>query len=328
MARKLRLEYPGAVQHVINRGNYRRDIYPDDKTKAAFETCIFEACEKSEWILHSFIVMRNHYHLGLETPQGNLISGMQWLQSTFASRFNRFRKEHGHLFQGRFKSILTEEGKSLGEVCDYIHLNPVKAGIVPVEELTGYRFSSYWYLHHPNMRPKFLRPHTALECAGGIIDRSQGWAEYAARLELQAEELARSDGWRKREHALCRGWAIGSDDFKKALVKDFNLAGTLRSSDPDGVKEMRCIHWETALARGLVALGRTTDEAPNQPKSTPWKLALAAWMKAKTQAGNSWLSSKLHLGTPTAFSHNLTVYRRTIQSSDPAWRKLTALYVA
>lgn len=108
MARKLRLEFPGACYHVINRGNYRADLFQTDKTKVAFEACLFEACAKSGWVLHAFVVMRNHYHLALETPQGNLVAGMQWLQATFANRFNKLRGERGHLFQGRYKALLVD----------------------------------------------------------------------------------------------------------------------------------------------------------------------------------------------------------------------------
>ena len=108
MARKLRLEFPGAIYHLINRGNYRSWIFADEKSKAAFESCLLEACERSAWLLHAFVVMSNHYHLAVETPQGNLIAGMQWLQSTFANRFNAFRGEHGHLFQGRYKCLIVE----------------------------------------------------------------------------------------------------------------------------------------------------------------------------------------------------------------------------
>ncbi len=91
MARKLRLEYPGACYRVINRCNYRADILKEEKTRGAFEGCLFEACEKSGWVLHAFVIMRNHYHLAVETPQGNLVGGMQWMQATFANRFNRLR---------------------------------------------------------------------------------------------------------------------------------------------------------------------------------------------------------------------------------------------
>jgi REP element-mobilizing transposase RayT len=86
MARKLRLEFPGACYHVINRGDRRHDIFATNGAKQAFESCLFEACEKSRWVLHAFNVMRNHFHLALETPDGNLVAGMQWLESTYANR--------------------------------------------------------------------------------------------------------------------------------------------------------------------------------------------------------------------------------------------------
>jgi putative transposase len=86
MARKLRLEFPGACYHVINRGNYRTHVFAAEKTRAAFQTCLGEACAKSGWLLHAFVVMGNHYHFAVETPQGNLVAGMQWLQATFGSR--------------------------------------------------------------------------------------------------------------------------------------------------------------------------------------------------------------------------------------------------
>jgi putative transposase len=95
MARKLRLEYPGAFYHVINRGNYRAWIFLEQKTRTAFQTCLFEACERSQWLLHAFVIMGNHFHLALETPLGNLVAGMHWLQTTFATRFNRKRQEQG-----------------------------------------------------------------------------------------------------------------------------------------------------------------------------------------------------------------------------------------
>ena len=182
MARKLRLEFPGACYHVINRGNYRADIFRTDGAKAAFETCLFEACEKSGWRLHAFVLMSNHYHLALETPEGNLVSGMQWLQATFANRFNRLRGERGHLFQGRYKSLLVEEGAALGQVCHYIHLNPVRAGITTVDGLGAYRHGSFWYLTRPGRRPDCLQVDTALREAGELPDTKAGWSSYARYL--------------------------------------------------------------------------------------------------------------------------------------------------
>ena len=116
MARKLRIEYAGACYHVINRGNYRSWIFETEGAKESFLKCLGEACEACNWKLHAWCLMGNHYHLALETPEGNLVAGMRWLQSTFSNRFNRFRQENGHVFQGRYKAILLDE-EALGVVC-------------------------------------------------------------------------------------------------------------------------------------------------------------------------------------------------------------------
>src|SRR5882672_9133694 len=168
MARKLRLEFPGACYHVINRGNYRADIFRTEGARAAFEACLLEACARHNWVLHAFVVMSNHYHLALETPEGNLVKGMQWLQATFANRFNKLRGKRGHLFQGRYKALVVEEGEPLAEVCHYIHLNPVRAGLVEVGGLREYRHSSYWYLWLPKARPDCFRPEYTLQVVGGL----------------------------------------------------------------------------------------------------------------------------------------------------------------
>jgi putative transposase len=181
MARKLRLEFPGAIYHVINRGNYRTPVFASEGAKQAFAKCVFAACERSAWRLHALVIMGNHYHLAVETPQGNLVAGMQWLQSTFANRFNKLRGERGHLFQGRYKALLVEEGEALGLVCHYIHLNPVRANLVPVERLDEYRHSSFWYLRRPKLRPSFLQCATALAEAGGLADNPAGWRAYASQ---------------------------------------------------------------------------------------------------------------------------------------------------
>ena len=93
--------------------------------------------------LYAYVTLSNHYHIALETPEGNLTVGMQWLQSTFANRFNRAHKAHGHLFQGRFRSLVVERDEYLGPLIHYIHLNPVRAGLVTTEKMESYRWSSF-----------------------------------------------------------------------------------------------------------------------------------------------------------------------------------------
>jgi putative transposase len=325
MARKLRLEFPGAVYHVINRGNYRNWIFRDERTRAAFESCLFEACGKTGWLLHAFGIMSNHYHLALETPHGNLIGGMQWLQSTFANRFNKFRAEHGHLFQGRYKSLLVEKGSALGHLCDYIHLNPVRAGIVAVTKLAHYRDSSYWYLQHRASGPKFLCPTTALD-ALGLSDTHAGRRSYHEWLAWQAAEGPA--GKTQAYVNLSRGWALGSDDFKAELIEEYGLLPEARAWEASGACDVREERWAAALRLALAAVGRTSDDAFSDRKSAPWKLAIAAWLKTRTLVRTRWLAEALSLGAPAALTRNLTLFRRQLQSTDPTWKRLISVSAA
>lgn len=308
MARKLRLEFPGACYHVINRGNYRHNVFATHKTKAAFVACLFEACVKSAWILHAFVVMRNHFHLAVETPEGNLVAGMQWLQATFANRFNRLRDERGHLFQGRYKALLVEAGDPLALVCDYIHLNPVRAGILPVDRLNEYAHSSYPLLSRPRDRPAFLQFHESLRAAGELPDQPDGWERHAEHLAWQ---IAQGPAGKSKAYVnLSRGWAIGSSGFKADLLRDHTLATETRAWETHGAQELRELRWNLALAKALEAAAKTPEEIASSAKSAAWKLAIAAHLKLHTQAPNRWLARQLHLGAPTAFSSNLSRHLR------------------
>jgi putative transposase len=306
--RKLRLEFPGAIYHLINRGNYRSWIFADEGTKAAFEECLFEACVRSAWLLHAFVIMSNHYHLAVETPEGNLVAGMQWLQATFANRFNRFRDERGHLFQSRYKSLLVEEGEPLGHVGHYLHLNPVRAGMVPVARLQDYRYSSYWYLRRPSRRPAFLRVESALEQVGGLVDAPAGWAAYANYLAWQAAEGPA--GKNAAYVSMSRGWAIGTEGFKARLIAEHNLQPLVRAWELHGAEEMRRLQWQAALDRALQALDKDAADCLADRKSAPWKIAIAAHLKRTTQASNTWLNAQLRMGSPVAVSQYVSLFAR------------------
>ena len=218
MARSLRIEKANGVYHVINRGNYRQDLFINEGSHLAFESCLFEACEKCGWVLEGYCVMTNHFHLVIRTPEGNLVYGMKWLQSTFANRYHHYRKVHGKLFQGRYKSLIVEEESYLGALLHYVHLNPVRAGMMDVAGLRGYRWSSYWYLQHPAKRPAFMDLSGCLEAAGGLSDTTTGRKKYREYLAwLAADAGAQKELLFDR---MCRGWAIGSKDFKKGLLSE------------------------------------------------------------------------------------------------------------
>jgi REP element-mobilizing transposase RayT len=141
MARPLRIEYEGAVYHITGRGNERGEIYfiPSDYEK--FLEYIKTAKEKFGIILHAYVLMTNHYHLIIETPEANLSKAMHYIISSYTMYINKKRKRSGHLFQGRFKSIVVEKDSYLVELSRYIHLNPVRTKMA--ERPEDYLWSSY-----------------------------------------------------------------------------------------------------------------------------------------------------------------------------------------
>lgn len=149
MPRQPRIEYEDAMYHVLNRGNYRNAIFSFETSAELFEEVLFNTCGRFGWILHAYVILSNHYHLVIKTPTANLVAGMQWLQSTFANRFNRLVSERGHVFQGRYKALLIESGGYLLQAVNYVHLNPVRADIVELDQLRHYEQSSF-----PKMFPQ------------------------------------------------------------------------------------------------------------------------------------------------------------------------------
>ncbi|MGZ8868415.1 MAG: transposase, partial [Thermoanaerobaculia bacterium] len=141
MARQLRLEFPDAVWHVTSRGNEQRDIVCDDFDRRQFVTLLARTVIDSGWRLHAWVLMQNHYHLLIETPEGGLSKGVKWLNQTYVQWFNARHDRVGHLFQGRFKGILVEREGHLLELIRYIVLNPVRCGAVRFA--ADYTWSNY-----------------------------------------------------------------------------------------------------------------------------------------------------------------------------------------
>jgi len=141
MARPLRLEFSGAIYHITSRGNAREQVFLDEVDRKIFLSIIVDTVKRYNFIFHAYCLMENHYHLLVETPDPNLSLGMRQLNGVYTQAFNRRHQRVGHIFQGRYKSILVEKGPHLLELCRYIVLNPVKAGMVKRPE--QWLWSSY-----------------------------------------------------------------------------------------------------------------------------------------------------------------------------------------
>jgi putative transposase len=299
MPRKQRIEFPGAVYHIISRGNYRKELFLSKNTGKAFERTIFEAVERCGWKLHAYVIMSNHYHLAVETPEPNLVDGMKWLQSTFATRFNRLRNERGHVFQGRYKSIIIGEGRSLLGLVDYIHLNPVRAGICNIADLKDYILSSY---------PKYFKrtPQDGL-CREGFLEMLElpnslaGMRRYATHLELcEAQDPKQREALTKR---YCRGWYIGSKQAKKALAEDLNKKHPNIVWDGNDLKELKTAQWEALVTQELKRQKINESEIPCSPKGAEWKVKIAITLRKETTASNTWIAQRLSMGHPSRITN-------------------------
>jgi REP element-mobilizing transposase RayT len=226
MPRQLRIEYPGAIYHVMNRGDRREAIFNDDFDRKRFVTTLGEACCKTDWQVHAYCLMNNHFHLVVETPNANLVAGMRWFLSTYTSRFNRRHKLFGHLFSGRYKSLIVDGSGSgyLRTVCDYVHLNPVRAKLLtPEQRVSDYAWSSWpEYLKAPEGRPRWLRVDRLLGEMGIPADSAAGRAELENDLERRRAEEEDYKGIR-------RGWCLGGETFREELLAQARaVAGEIR----------------------------------------------------------------------------------------------------
>src|SRR5437899_6041764 len=189
MARKLRVQYEGAIYHVMNRGDHREDIFRNDKDRELFLETLGQACAKTDWQIHAWCLMRNHFHLVVETPKANLVEGMKWLLGTYTARFNRRHKLFGHLFSGRYKALVVAGVGNgyLKTLCDYVHLNPARAKLLSGgQKLSAYRWSSYGeYLKDASRRWRWLRVDRLLGEHGIPKDSPAGRQEFGQRMELR-----------------------------------------------------------------------------------------------------------------------------------------------
>lgn len=294
MARRLRLQYPGARYHVMNRGNLQHDVFASTGARHSFVSATGEACEKFGWRMHAYVVMRNHYHFALETPEPNLVAGMHWLQSTFAVRLLQFHGQHGHVFQGRYKSPVIQDDAHLARVCDYIHLNPVRAGIVAPENLGAFAASSLsaWLA---GSAPPWLQSAVVLEAAH-CASQSRPWPGYAAYLVAIAK--GDTDDDRMIRGAFSHGWAIGTAAWRKALARErAHLALTPELSQAE-VRELQSARWEQALESALRDNGRSLAELASSPKGAPWKQVLARKLRDEVAPPYRWIAEKLCMGKP------------------------------
>jgi putative transposase len=295
--RKLRIQYEGAIYHVMNRGDRREPIVVDDKDRQRFVETLGEACLKTGWQIHAWCLMNNHFHLVVETPVANLVAGMRWFLGTYTVRFNRRHKLSGHLFSGRYKSLVVDGSGTgyLKSVCDYVHLNPVRARLLlPGHRLAEYRWSSWTeYLKGPRQRPEWLRVDRLLGEYGIGRETAAGRRQLEAAVEeRKALEAAKEDGDWKR---LRRGWCWGPKTFRQELLE---IIGEKRGSHHGGeeLRESDEQKAERLLSEMLHQERWGPAELKRRPKGDSKKAAMASRLRRETTMTWEWIADRLSMG--------------------------------
>ena len=239
--------------------------------------------------------MGNHFHLVIETPEANLVAGMKWLLSAYTIRFNRRHKEFGHLFSGRYKSLVVDGSTKgyLKTVCDYVHLNPGRAKLLgadqPLQELV---WSSYpLYLAKPSRRPAWLRVERLFGEWGIPKDSEAGRRRFGQCMERRrqedlGEEFARVD----------RGWFLGDDEFKQELLEQVTAKPGVRHYG-EVVQEASETRAEILVREGLKQLKWTEKHLADRRKGDPGKVRLAFELRSKTAMPLAWIADRLKMGS-------------------------------
>jgi REP element-mobilizing transposase RayT len=308
MARKLRVEYEGAIYHVMNRGDRREPIFQDDQDRERFLVTLGEACAKTGWQVHALCLMPNHFHLVVETPQPNLVAGMKWFLGTYTARFNRRHKIFGHLFSGRYKALIVDGSGTgyLKTVCDYVHLNPARAKLLAPEQPLGeYRWSSWpEYLKSPGKRPAWLR-----------VDRLLG--EYRIPKDSAAGRRHLAECMEQRRHAdedgefkvIRRGWFFGNDALKRELLAQAT-AKVGQSHYGELVQESASAKAERIVQEELKRRRWDDTTLSARLKGDAGKIAIAQRLQRETTVTQAWMAARLQMGTRTHLAHLLYWKRR------------------
>lgn len=314
MARQLRFQYPGAVYHVMARGDGGKRLFTGEEDHVLFLYWLERACTSHGWRVHAWVLIGNHFHLLLETPEANLSTGMRVLMGTFSQAWNIRHRRRGHVFQGRYKAVPVACGRAADAhyfkvVADYIHLNPARARLAGggKGKLTAYPWSSLRH-YAKGTPPPWLEINRVLD-ASQLARDSRGRAAYVASLETRA----RKDGGKVDDEsmrALRRGWYLGDEGFKDKLLGLMDGTGApIRKRGGHTVGAVRAHNEKEAeriVTRVGAALGLSTVRRDLMllKKGDRKKVICAAIAKRNTNVNNEWLAKRLCMGH-SAYVSNL-----------------------
>ncbi len=339
MPRDRRIEYPDAIYHVMARGDRCEDIVVDDAGRQRFEETLQEAIEKTGWILYAWVLMSNHYHLVFRTPQPNFVKGMSWFQNAWTRRFNARHRMWGHLFGGRYKAIPVEEGDYLARLISYVHLNPVRAGLVrKTDGVESYRWCSLAdYAKPMTARRGWVAVERGLaeldipDTAAGRRRFLEWTQDLAGAGKLEAAGIAQGEEV-SLQSTLRRGWYYGTEAFREKLV------GRLAKARTDLPAESLRKGYSSAQARDhgkqeaerIIALAAAAfglrGNAWRGLRKGDWRKGLVAGLiRERSLVSNTWVTERLGMGATGAVSRTIRE-ARNLAAQNPgarkAWRNL------
>jgi REP element-mobilizing transposase RayT len=229
MARPWRIQYEDAVYHVMARGVAQGMIFLTEDDYHRFLECLERVVEKFHLEIFAFVLMGNHYHLFLRTPEGNLSRAIQWLQTSYTMYYNFKHNRCGHLFQGRYKSILVGEESYWQILSFYIHLNPIRAGIV--KDINEYKWSSY----HNYVRMKKIHKWVLCE----EVLRGFGKDEKEQKAKYQQLIMETSGQEKKILNEIKYGLVLGSEEFVKWVQRKFANQKVVYEQSPYKMRKLR-----------------------------------------------------------------------------------------
>jgi len=209
MSRSWRIEYAGALYHLLSRGNEGGDIFKEQKDRNLFLCTISEFSERFDIDVFAYVLMDNHYHLLVRTRNANLKKAMHWFGTTYTQRFNRRHFRSGHLFQGRYKSMIVQNNAYMLQLSCYIHRNPLRAGIV--KRLADYPWSSYLAYAYDRKVPPWLSTDLILS----QFEKQHRHKQYRQKVQKYAKEEKRL--WEDLRHGIF----LGSKRFVEKIRKDY-----------------------------------------------------------------------------------------------------------
>lgn len=305
----------------MSRGDHGGRVFLDRQDYELFLARTEEVCRRTGWAVHSYVLMPNHFHWLVETPEANLVAGMKWFLGAYSQGFNARHGQRGHVFQGRYKALPVESGGGsyFETVSTYIHLNPARAGLLKAERpsLAEYAWSSYpAYTLKVKDRPSWLNTRRVLSSLG-LEDTWEGRRRYAEYIAGRLCELRTRSGRRMNKEIwdqIRRGWCIGGEEFQEKILERVGarMEGKERDSfsgqetDRHGEKEA-----EKLLRKGLRAIGVREDALRGMRKGAIEKIVLAWRIHCSALVTHKWICERLSMGSAS----NLTMYIRQCKNA-------------